>query len=100
MILVECKNWSRRISGMQLSWYVQKLKNRSQKYAVLVARNGIAGDDDNSIRAHEVIAQALREEIHIIIITKKDIENITDTDQIVKLIKEKLCNLVISVKVS
>ena len=100
IIIVECKNWSRPISGMQLYWFLRKLRNRNLKYGVFVARNGIAGNNCNTVGARSVLAEALREGRHIIIITKKELEKITNTDQIVKLFREKCHNLVISVKVN
>jgi len=100
IVAIECKNWERPVSGQQVSWFVQKLKNRNLHYGILVARNGIAGDYGNTKGAHSVIEDALRDGISIIVITKKEIENITDADEIVKLLEEKVSNLMIYVKVN
>ena len=98
IIPIECKNWGRRVDGMHIEWFVNKLKKRGLEYGIVIARNGITGHDNKG--AQSVITGALRERIKIIIITKQEIENITDTEQIIKLLKEKLLNLMIYVKVS
>ena len=99
IVAIECKNWERAVCGQQVFWFFGKLKNRNINYGILVARNGIAGDDDNMDEAHSVIRNALKNGITIIVITKKEIEKITDTNEIVKLLEDKMRNLMIHVRV-
>ena len=100
VIPVECKNWSRQVDGDAISRFVQKLRDRNRKFGIIVARNGITGDANKRTKAYHEVANALRDGIEVIIITKKELENITNTDQLVELIRKKLCSLVISIKAS
>ena len=99
IIFVECKNYIEAVDGKESNWFIDKLKKGGGEYGVLVARNGITGNEGNPKGAYSVIKGALRDRIKIIVITTKEIENITDTDQFVELLDRKLRNLMVPVKV-
>jgi hypothetical protein len=96
IILVECKNWSKPVGSEEVSWFDSKLRRRSQRFGVLVAANGITGDSVSIDAAHEIIRCALAEDRRLIVITRSEIENLQDTEALVILIQEKLCELVVS----
>jgi hypothetical protein len=96
VLLVECKNWSRPIGSQEVGYYVQRIQNRGRDHGILVAANGITGSDDDRDRAHYEIAMALGRGIHILLLTREELINLSDTSELVKLMKEKLCELAVS----
>jgi hypothetical protein len=96
IILVECKNWSQPVGSEEVNWFDSKLKRRGQPFGILIAANGITGNSQKVEAAHEIIRVALSEGRQLIVITKAEIENLCLTEQLVRLIQEKLCELVVS----
>ena len=95
IILVECKNWSKAVGSEEVNWFDSKLKRRGQSFGILVATNGIR-DAQKIEAAHEIIRVVLSEGRQIVVITRDEIENFKNTEQLVKLLQEKLCELVVS----
>ncbi len=96
IILVECKNWSKPVGSEEVNWFDSKLKRRGQLFGILVATNGITGDSEKVEAAHEIIRVALSEGRRLIVITRNEIEQLQNTNQLVKLLQKKLCELVVS----
>ena len=96
IILVECKNWSQPVGSEEVNWFDSKLKRRGQTFGILIAANGITGNSQKIEAAHEIIRVALSEGRQLIVITKAEIENLQFTEELVQLIQEKLCELVVS----
>ncbi len=96
IILVECKNWSKAVGSEEVSWFESKLRRRGQSFGILVAANGITGNSQRIEAAHEIIRVALSEGRRLIVITRNEIENLNNTEQLVQLLQEKLCELVVS----
>ena len=71
-------------------------KRRGQSFGILIATNGITGDAQKIEAAHEIIRVALSEGRQLVVITRDEIENFKNTEQLVKLLQEKLCELVVS----
>lgn len=95
IILVECKNWSSRVSSAELSWFDTKLRSRGLSFGVLVAANGITGDAAHITAAHSIVAAALREGRRLVVIRSDELLTLTDSPQLVRLVKEKLCDLAV-----
>lgn len=95
VILVECKNWSQPVGSEHVSWFDTKLRNRGVEFGVLFAANGITGDSSALTDAHHTLATALRERRRLIVITSSEAKKLTDSSQLIHLIKEKLCELVV-----
>jgi hypothetical protein len=95
IILVECKNWSSRVSSSELSWFDTKLRSRGLGFGVLVAANGITGDAADITAAHSIVAAALREGRRLVVIRNDELLALTDSPQLVRLVKEKLCDLAV-----
>ena len=92
-VLVECKNWSDPVGSSEVAWFDRKLQDRGLKEGILVALNGITGDPTRLSSAQNIVAGALRAGRRIVLITRKEIEAIERTDQIVHLLKRKLLTL-------
>ena len=96
LILVECKNWSTPVDSASVSWFDSKLRTRGLTFRILFAANGITGNATERTSAHQIITHALREQRQLIVITKRELEFLTDTLKLVHLIKEKLCELAVA----
>ncbi len=95
IVLVECKNWSSCVGSSQVSWFDTKLRNRGLSFGVLVATNGITGDATELTAAHSIVAAALREGRRLVVIRNDELLALTDSPQLVRLVKEKLCDLAV-----
>jgi hypothetical protein len=58
--------------------------------------NGVTGDAADGKEAHHLISVALIKKIRLIVITRAEIEKLTHTDELVTLIRRKVCQLVVS----
>jgi hypothetical protein len=96
LLLIECKNWSNPVGSTEVSYFINRLENRGVDHGILIAISGITGDSANLTDAHHQIAVALSKGTHIIVITKQELTSLAETSGLVKLIKEKLCDLVVS----
>ena len=96
LILVECKNWSQAVSSQEVNWFLTKIENRGRDFGILLAMNGVTGNPDDGRAAHHLISVALIKKIRLIVITRAEIEKLTHTDDLVTLIRRKVCQLVVS----
>lgn len=96
LILVECKNWSSPVGSMEVNWFLTKIKNRALDFGILIAANGITGSDEDRRQAHDVVSKALAEGVRMILLTRDEILSLADTDELVRTVKCKLCELIVS----
>lgn len=96
IILVECKNWSKPVDSAEVNWFDAKLKRRALPFGILIAANGITGNGNEVSSAHEIIRVALGEGRQLVVITRQEIEALTTTEELVRLTKEKLCELAVA----
>ena len=96
IILVECKNWSDRVSSEEVNWFDSKLRNRGLDFGILVSPKGITGDQSKLTAAHKVISSAQLERRRLVILTTDEILDLKNTDELSHLLKIKLCNLVVN----
>lgn len=96
LLFVECKNWSVPIGSAEVREFESKLRGKGLTFGVIVAANGITGDEADRIGAHHVIDRALAEQRQIIVITREEIEALVDTNQLIGAIKQKLCRLYVA----
>lgn len=96
VFLIECKNWSSPVSSMEVNWFAAKVEDRGLDFGILLATNGITKDDSEIKRAQSVLTGYLRKRIRIIVLTQKDILGLNTTDDMVLLIKKKICELVVN----
>lgn len=93
IVLVECKNWSDPVDTQNVSYFIQKLHNRGRDYGIIVATNGITGSRERNERAYYEISMALSRGLNILILTLEEIRNLDNTQDLVNLFKDKLCEL-------
>lgn len=95
IILVECKNWSQRVGSAELNWFDTKLRNRGLTFGILVTTLGITGNAVDMTAAHNIVAAALREQRQLVIITTDELLAVGSTEELIRLIKLKLCDLAV-----
>jgi hypothetical protein len=96
LLLVECKNWSHPCGSQEVSYFVNRLRQRGCDHGLLIATNGVTGSADDLTRAHFEIATALAAGIRVLVVTSAELENLRSSDEMVVLLKKKLCQLVVS----
>lgn len=100
IILIECKNWTKPVSSIEVSWFCQKLQSRGLDFGILIANNGITGNEADLNAAHNTIAYHLGQKRTVIVITRTEINTFHNTSDIIKLIKEKLCLLAVGGRIT
>lgn len=96
IILVECKNWSHACGSQEVAYFVSRLRQRGCDHGILIATNGITGVAEDVTRANFQIATALAEGIRVIVLTLEELAQLTTSDELLALLKKKLCQLVVS----
>ena len=95
ILLIEAKNWSTRVGSDEVAWFDTKIRHRGLSFGILVTTQGVTGDPDSLTAAHSIVSAALKEQRRLIVITTTELQALTDTAQLVKLLKTKLCDLTV-----
>lgn len=95
-LLIECKNWSGAVGSVDVGAFISKLRNRGLEFGILIAANGITGNAQDGKQAHHQATMALKDKIQIVVITRAEIEALKTTDDLVVLIRKKVCQLLAS----
>ena len=96
IFLVECKNWSNPVESVDVNWFATKVEDRGLDFGVLLAAHGITKEKDELKRAQSILTGYLRKHIQIIVIEKEEILALETTGDIILLIKNKICELVVN----
>lgn len=96
LLLVEAKNWSNPCGSQEVSYFVNRLRNRGCDHGILLATSGITGNGADLTQAHFEIASALQSGIRIIVVMPAEIQSIRRSEELATLLKRKLCQLVVS----
>lgn len=96
IILIECKNWSNPVSSIEVNWFCQKVASRGLDFGILIANNGITGDENDLTAAHNTIAYHLMLKRRIIVIARHEINSLNETGDLIQLVKEKICLLTVT----
>ena len=96
VVLIECKNWSNPVSSIEVNWFCQKVASRGLDFGILIANNGITGNEHDLTAAHNTIAFHLAQKRRIIVITRDEINGFSTTGDLVHLVKEKICLLTVA----
>ncbi len=95
-LMVECKNWGVVVTGHEVVYFSNSMRNRGCKDGVLVASNGISGEAATLTEAHYELAMALTRGQRILVITRAEVEAFTTSPQLADLLKLKLVDLTIN----
>ena len=72
------------------------LEDRALDFGILIAVNVITKRNDEIKNAQSILTGYLRKHIQIIVIDREDILQLNDTTDMVTLIKNKICELVVN----
>ena len=95
IVLIECKNWTKPVSSVEVSWFCQKLQSKGFDFGILIANYGVTGDKAEITAAQFILATHLSQKRTVIVITRDDIDKLITTEDLIQLIKEKLCLLAV-----
>ena len=84
-----------KLEREHIKWFINRLKERGLSFGVLIAMNGLVEDEEEQSLVRQQISSALNDERQIVILRGKDFEKIESTEQLVTLVKEKLCELAV-----
>jgi hypothetical protein len=93
MVLFECKNWGAPVGSDEVAWFVDKLRQRNLTEGILIAANGITGDQNKLHGAHDKIQAALAQGIHVIVVTSNELRKLKSTDDARGLLEAKRIRL-------
>lgn len=88
-VLIECKNWASRVGYEEVVVFHEKLASRGRSFGIMVAASGVTGDHASRTAAHHALFGYLRTGREIIVLTRCEIEQLTDTDELVRLLIKK-----------
>jgi hypothetical protein len=74
---------------------VRRLQNRGLDFGLLIATRGVTGSPAALTDAHFEIATALKDGIRVVVIDRGEIEQMTNSDDLIRLVKRKLCMLAV-----
>lgn len=95
IVLVECKNWSKRVGSEEVNWFDAKLRNRGLTFGILITTRGITGQAADLTAAHATVAAALREGRRLVVFTTDELLATASTEDLIRHIKRKLCDLAV-----
>lgn len=94
-IPVACKTSGQPIGSRDLQVFIARVEHGSLDFGILVAWHGITGDPASLTGAHDHASTALIKGIRVIVITRRDIETLISTEDLVALARTRLCDLII-----
>lgn len=101
VLIVECKNTGNRIGSSEVGWFVRKLQDRGAFSGILVSLSGITGFRDGVSSAHsEVLSALTRDGIKMLVVTRPEILELKNTDDLIELLRGKFLKLALDRTVS
>lgn len=95
VILVEAKNWSNRVGSAEVAWFDYKVRSRGMPLGIIITTLGITGNQDDLTRAHKIVSDALQQNRRLIVIKVAELQALTTTDEFVKLVKQRILEVVV-----
>lgn len=90
ILVLECKNTVARVGSGELRIFLAKLQEMRLTCGIFVASHGITGNADDLRSAHDVVRTAFqRSDIRVLVITKREIEELTTAEELTELLQNK-----------
>jgi restriction endonuclease len=93
-LLVEAKNWSKKVGAMEINWFATKMRRRNVPEGVLVAAKGITGDAELLTAARQQIAFSLTEGQPILVLLRDELESVPSGGRLAELLHKKRAELI------
>jgi hypothetical protein len=91
--IIECKNSDTPVGSREIGAFRDLLRSRACDHGILVACAGISGGNSPPTDAYAKISEALHDFVNILVITRRDIETLNSTEDMVKLLQKRLGGL-------
>lgn len=88
VMLVECKDWSRAVDSSTVGYFINILAGRGVELGVLIAANGITGQQD-IINAAALGYAAAPRGIKVVVLTTNDLRSLTGTLDFIELLSRR-----------
>lgn len=98
-IPIECKNTTKKTTSEQVNWFANKISDTTGRHGILLTLSGITGKDETEAAKSEIIRAVIKFQVGILIITRKEIENLVTTEDLAKLLHQKFFKLLLEGKV-
>jgi Cdc6-like AAA superfamily ATPase len=95
IIFIEAKNWSSKLGSSEVSWFNAKVESRGMSFGIMITPLGITGNQNQKTGAYKIISDALRAGRRLVVIRLDELQALTDTTQLVELVKRKILELVL-----
>lgn len=96
IIITECKNTANRLGSAGVRWFIDKIRDCGVSTGILISLSGITGVADGVSNAHsEVINAVIRDKVSVLLLSRQEIEILTNSDELVNLLLDKILALTI-----
>jgi hypothetical protein len=94
-VMAECKNWQRPVDSSDVAWFDWKMRMGGVTNGILLAANGITMNASRRDHAVAILTAANAELTprRIYVVTLADLQNITSTHDLIRLLKRKSMGL-------
>lgn len=87
--LVECKKYADPLDSKSVGYFLYICLSRRSEMAVIVAANGLSGDEDEMTYAHSLAYGATALGCRLIVLTDADLLGLTSEDDVVEIISRR-----------
>lgn len=96
IVLCECKNWVSPVDSSSVSFFLDKMRRYHVDAGFLVAASGITGSATGLSAAHDQVRTAFeREKLRLIVLTREHLENLSCTEDLISLTKDRLLSFAV-----
>lgn len=93
-LIVECKGWSRKVSGRELRQFATLLRDRGRRSGIFIALHGITGNSQATTAGFYHLTTALTDGQLVLVITGKDLANASHPSNLIALLQRRMLDLV------
>jgi hypothetical protein len=72
-ILIECKNWTEPVGSQEVRVFIDRMKERACEAGILIAANGVTGNDNELNAARRHISRAQEDRYEILVVTLEEL---------------------------
>jgi hypothetical protein len=93
-LIIECKGWSRAVSGRELRQFATLLRDRGRQNGIFIALNGITGDPHAVSAGFYHLTAALAGGQLVLVITGDDLAGACDSPSLIALLQRRMLDQV------
>jgi|GEM_PF-1706479 len=99
IIIIECKNTTRKTSSEQVNWFANKISGTSFRYGILLTLSGVTGRDDSHAAKSEILRAVDKLGVGVLPLTRAEILKLRTTRNLADLLEQKWLDLCLEEKV-